>query len=114
MELLKKDGDMRTRGNKEQMQRKKNVFCLIYRHLIANGYIDTAGQFQREVTIDLNQYDVADNMDLYYILQEYEEYYKFKHNKHPIIVKQMYKNTKKGDTQGVKPPKGGSAVVKRQ
>jgi len=33
--MLKKDGDMRIKGQKDKSERKKNMMVMIYRHLIA-------------------------------------------------------------------------------
>jgi len=54
------------------------------------------------VTIDLDQYEVADNLDLFYIVQDYEEYHEIKFQKKPTLVKKVYANTKKGGMS--KPP----------
>lgn len=107
--MLKKDGDMRVKGQKDKTERKRNLMVMIYRHLINNGFIDTAGCLQREVNIDLEQYDVADNMDLFYVLQDFEEYYEVKFQKKPLIVKQLYANTKKGGMNKPPPKRKDSA-----
>jgi hypothetical protein len=42
MMMMKKDGDMRVKGQKDKTERKKNVLVLIYKHLISLGYLDSA------------------------------------------------------------------------
>ena len=46
------------------------VYCII--HI---GYIDASNAVQKETGISLDKWQVADNIDLYYILQDYESYY---------------------------------------
>ena len=41
----------------------------------------------RECNIDLEKWDIADNMDFYYILQDFEEYYEMKFMRKPVLVK---------------------------
>ena len=41
---------------------------MLYRHLISCGYIDASVAMERECNIGLEQYEMADNMDLYYVL----------------------------------------------
>ena len=57
----------------------------------------------------LAQWDLADNMDLSYVLQDFEEYFELKFQKKPILVR---KNPNAGDGVGSgtnrrKPPAGG-------
>jgi len=36
----------------------------------------------------MNRFEVADNIDLLYILQQFSEYFEMKFDKRPIVVKQ--------------------------
>ena len=51
---------------------------MIYRHLINCGYTDSAVAMERECNVGLNNYDLADNMDLHFVLQDFEEYFEIK------------------------------------
>lgn len=44
---------------------------------------------KRESNIELDKWDMADNMDLYYILQDFEEYFEMKFMKKPVITKKV-------------------------
>lgn len=48
------------------------------------------------MNINLENYEVADNMDLYYVLQDFESYFEIRFNKKPKLVKKI------GDDDAVK------------
>ncbi len=50
------------------MDRRRNLLTLIARHLLDNGYVESAERVQAESSVSLSRVDVADNMDLLYIL----------------------------------------------
>lgn len=50
-------------------------------------YADTAEQLQQEAGIVLSKFIVADNIDLPFMLQQYEEYHEIKFSKRPVIVR---------------------------
>jgi len=60
---------------------------MMYRHLISCGYTDAATAMTRECNIDLEKWDIADNMDFFYIVQDFEEYYEMKFMRKPVLVK---------------------------
>ena len=62
---------------------------MIYRHLISCGYSDAATSMERECNIDLAKWDMADNIQMSYVLQEYEEYYELKFQNKPVLVKKV-------------------------
>jgi len=66
MSKMKRDGENRIKGNRDVQERKRNLLVMICHHLINQGYVDSAACLQREVSINLDNYEVADNMDLYY------------------------------------------------
>jgi hypothetical protein len=41
---------------------------LIHKHLINNGYFDAAHALGRECNLGLEKWEVADNVDLYYMV----------------------------------------------
>ena len=82
---------------------------MIYRHLVSCGYLDAAVAMERECNVGLAQWELADNMDLGYVLQDFEEYFELKFQKKPTLVK---KNPHADDifgggTSRKKPPAGG-------
>ena len=50
------------------MDRRRNLLTLIARHLLDSGYVESAERLQTESSISLGKLDVADNIDLLYIL----------------------------------------------
>lgn len=83
---------------------------LIYRQLISAGYTGAASAMSSECNIDLDKWEVADNIDLFYMVQDFEEYFEMKFLKKPVLVKKSDNPT--SDIRGKKglPPKtnGGS------
>jgi hypothetical protein len=53
---------------KRLIDRRRNLLTLIARHLMDSGYVESATTLQAESSISLTKLDVADNMDLLYIL----------------------------------------------
>jgi katanin p60 ATPase-containing subunit A1 len=60
---------------------------LIQKHLVGCGYLDAATALGRECNLGLDKWDVADNIDLYYIVQDFEEYYEFKFQRKPTLTR---------------------------
>ena len=87
---------------------------MMYRHLIACGYIDAATAFERECNIGLAQWEMADNMDLYYVVQDFEEYYEIKFQRKPVLVKKNpnYEDeTAKAGARGTRKPPPASGML---
>lgn len=80
---------------------------LIYRQLISSGYTGAASAMSSECNIDLEKWEVADNIDLFYMVQDFEEYFEMKFLKKPVLVK---KNEAPTDIRAKKglPPKTSS------
>ena len=68
MMMLNKGGQSRIQQDQAQKERKKNLLVMIYRTLISCGYLDAAIAMERECNVGLAGWDIADNMDLYYII----------------------------------------------
>jgi katanin p60 ATPase-containing subunit A1 len=49
----------------------------------------------RECNIDLDKWEVADNIDLFYVIQDFEEYFEMKFMKKPVLVRKIAENTDK-------------------
>ena len=67
------------------MNVKKNILILIHQYLINVGFPDSAAKLSEESNLELENYSVADNMDLLLIIREYEDYYYMKFGKNPIF-----------------------------
>lgn len=64
----KAEGESRLQEEKRVAERRRNIFVMIQKHLINSGYIDAAGALGRECNLGLDKWEVADNIDLYYIV----------------------------------------------
>ena len=71
-------------------ERKRNILVIISKHLINNGYIDAATALQRECNLGLDKWEVADNIDLFYIVQDFEEYYEMKFMRKPVLTRKSF------------------------
>lgn len=49
----------------------------------------------RECNIDLDKWEVADNIDLFYVIQDFEEYFEMKFMKKPLLVRKIAETTDK-------------------
>lgn len=105
---MKREGENRIKGGNSVQERKRNLLVMIAHHLINQGYIDTASCLQREVSINLENYEVADNMDLYYVLQDFESYFEIRFSKKPTLVKKLAEGNPKKAIFGKKPPTGAA------
>lgn len=85
-------------------ERKKNLLVLIHRHLINCGYGDAACAMERESNVGLEKWEAADNIDLAYVLQDFEEYFEIKFQKKPVLVRRNPNYEEDG--QAKRPPPG--------
>jgi katanin p60 ATPase-containing subunit A1 len=53
------------------------------------GYLESSMTIQKETGVDLEKLDVADNMDLPFVMQEYEDFYEIKHGKKPKFTRKV-------------------------
>lgn len=110
---LKALSKAREQDEKRAQERRRNTLVLIMRHLVDNGYVEAYERLSAESNLSLNRADVADNMDLEHIVQEFEEAFEAKYNKRPKLVKRMVEEVATGGggvrlSPLVKPPRPGS------
>ncbi|KAK9309980.1 hypothetical protein QLX08_000596 [Tetragonisca angustula] len=74
------------------LERNRNILYLIYDYLDQNGYVQTNGALLREARLT-QEYRVCDNIDLKIIIAEYENYYKMKFQKYPMLCTKITKET---------------------
>ena len=60
---------------------------MIYRHLISCGYTESSSNMLRECNLDLDKWEIADNIDFYYMVQDFEDYYEMRFMRKPVMVK---------------------------
>ncbi len=87
----------------------------MHRHLIASGYLEAAATMERECNVGLTQWIAADNIDLPYVLNDFEEYFEFKFQKKPVLVRRNPDHDEEGQRAKLphgRLPKINSASVK--
>ena len=84
--MSKGDYESRQKMEKKDNERKKNILILIYQYLNNIGFQDSAFKLSEESNLELENYSVADNMDLLLIIREYEDYYYMKFGKNPTFT----------------------------
>ena len=60
---------------KRNTDRKRNLIILIEKYLLTLGCIDSVTKIETETQISLEKWDTADNIDLFMIFLDYEQYY---------------------------------------
>lgn len=71
------------------IERKRNLIILIEKYLLTLGYIEAVTKIEQETNISLENWDTADNVDLYMILVDYERVHEQMFDKPPKLVKKM-------------------------
>eukprot|EP01116_Phalansterium_solitarium_P025176 TRINITY_DN9511_c0_g1_i3.p1 TRINITY_DN9511_c0_g1~~TRINITY_DN9511_c0_g1_i3.p1 ORF type:complete len:556 (-),score=142.36 TRINITY_DN9511_c0_g1_i3:90-1757(-) len=75
---VKAKNEARLAEEKRLEERKKGLLVLIIQHLVDFNYCESAEKLQLESGVFMNDYEIADNIDLITVLQEYETYYQMK------------------------------------
>jgi katanin p60 ATPase-containing subunit A1 len=84
--INKYDYESKINKEKRENERRKNILIVILKYLINIGLSETACSLQEESQLDLDKFDIADNIDLYMIICEYEEYFEMRFNKKPKFI----------------------------
>ena len=74
---------------KRNTERKRNLIILIEKYLLTLGCIESVTKIEQESNISLEKWDTADNIDLFMIFLDYEQYYEARFQKVPKVVKKM-------------------------
>lgn len=86
---LKPETQSRMSEEKRTIERRRNLIILIEKYLLTLGYIDAVTKLEQETSISLENWDTADNIDLYMILVDYERGYEQMFDKPPKLVKKV-------------------------
>ena len=80
----------------KNLKKEKEMMCglnpwLLYLLAVSlyARYVESAQSLSRETNIDLNRYEVCDNVDLETVLMEYESFYYIKFARYPKITKKL-------------------------
>eukprot|EP00294_Goniomonas_avonlea_P003521 CAMPEP_0114562548 /NCGR_PEP_ID=MMETSP0114-20121206/12591_1 /TAXON_ID=31324 /ORGANISM="Goniomonas sp, Strain m" /LENGTH=506 /DNA_ID=CAMNT_0001748247 /DNA_START=1 /DNA_END=1521 /DNA_ORIENTATION=- len=84
---MKAASDAKQNEEQRRIEKKKATLLLIIKHLIDYGYLETAQQLQGEANLTIGQHEVADNVDLFTIVQEWEDYYEMRFLKKPKLIR---------------------------
>jgi len=88
---LKLRAKAREETDKVAAARKRNCLLLVQQFCLHAGYTETAARLQTESGIGTgntaNKWQLADNVELGQIVQEYEEYFKLKYGREPKLVR---------------------------
>ena len=84
----------------KRAERGKSLIVLMLHHLTQCGYIGTVDALTAESGVGLAQFEVADNIELMQVLQEYEEYYEVRFAKRPTLTKKLSKFSAAVDLHG--------------
>lgn len=86
---IKVNAKAKEQEQKTLQERRRGLLALIIRYLVDSGYFDSAEKLQTESGLSLKKFDVADNIDLFNILVEYEDFYSFKFGRKPKLIKKI-------------------------
>lgn len=97
--LFSKETESRMSEEKRNADRKRNLIILIEKYLLCLGCIDSVTKLEQESQISLEKWDTADNIDLFMIFLDYEQYYEARFGKIPKVVKKVEDKCTKSDTK---------------
>ncbi|KNE55343.1 hypothetical protein AMAG_01244 [Allomyces macrogynus ATCC 38327] len=84
---LRLSSEARQHEEQQDQQRRTGALVLILHHLNTHGFVQAARQLEAESSVSMAKFQVADNMDLLYILQEFETYYQIKFHRQPKLIR---------------------------
>ena len=111
MSKTRAEHESRLNEERKRAERGKNLVVLMLHHLTQAGYSGTVEALQAESGVSQSQYEVADNIELVQVLQEFEDYYELRFARKPMLVKKLSKFSSAVDgPQGQMPnPRAGGA-----
>ena len=86
---LRAAGEANSAEQKRNMEKKRNMIVLVHHYLIENGYIQAAERFQSETCGVVQKFEVADNVDIGLILNDFETYYEMRFDRKPKLVRKV-------------------------
>ena len=81
--------ECRLTEERRRAERGKNLIVLMLHHLIGMGYSATADALQTESGVGLGQYEAADNIELYSVLHEWEDWYEARFGRRAKLVRKL-------------------------
>ena len=68
-------------------ERRRNTLVLILRFLVDHGYTSSYEKLTQEAALSLKEFDACDNIFLYDIVAEFENFYEVKYGRKPKLVR---------------------------
>lgn len=96
------DHESRLNEERRRAERGKHLVVLMLNHLLQMGYTGSVDALQLESGLLLSQYEVADNVDLVSVLQEWEDYYEMRFQRRAKVVKKLSAYSDRVDPHGAK------------
>lgn len=96
------DHESRLNEERRRAERGKHLVVLMLNHLLQMGYTGSVDALQSESGLSPSQYEVADNVDLVLILQEWEDYYEMRFQRRAKVVKKLSAYSDRVDPHGAK------------
>lgn len=112
--LTRNQSSVHTRKTKAETQQKKLLLTLLLRHLDENGYAVASEALEEEArSMLLPVASLAPNMNLMYILHEFEEFYQIKMDRAPVLVRRLTESERRNRSSGAAAAKADAALEAR-
>ena len=102
----------RLQAEQRTQERRRACLVLAMRFLQDQGYVESLAKLQQESNVWLTKVDLADNVELPLVLQEFEEYYESKFGKRPKLLRMVAGGTDVGRGAAMAAVKPGLVVGK--
>ena len=101
-----------------KQERSKSLIVMALQHLSNLGYTGSVEALQAESGVTLAQFEVADNVELLSVVQEWEDYFEHRFGRRPKLTRKLTKYSPDieaaGGDRGGAPPKRSSGSVPRR
>ena len=99
---------------KKEQEQRRILLTLCSRYIQSSGYSDVSAKLIHDSGLNLDKFDLADNIDLPIILKDFEDYYFLRHNRQPKLLKksEVIEEKKINKSIGSK-PKAPTSVPKK-
>ena len=81
--------ESRLQVQRQREERSKHLVVLIQHHLLSLGYSGALEALQADSGVSMQQFEVADNVELLSVLQEWEDYYEMRFARKPKLVRKL-------------------------